>query len=147
MRCAASCSGVAEGPDEKERRIAGREAKRRLSASPRGNDTDGADRAAGERRMRAISGIGLTTPGSPGRAARGPIPYACPSRPASRLLHVPLRCCWLRRVSRRRRAEGRPSSLPLARTSEHQPLFTLHPLARQVERYVLLTTLSRYDER
>jgi len=25
------------------------------------------------------------------------------------------------------------------------PLFTLHPLARQVQRYVLLTTLVRYD--
>jgi peptide/nickel transport system substrate-binding protein len=25
------------------------------------------------------------------------------------------------------------------------PLFTLHPLARQVERYVLFTTLARYD--
>jgi hypothetical protein len=25
------------------------------------------------------------------------------------------------------------------------PLVTLHPLARQVQRYVLLTTLARYD--
>ena len=25
------------------------------------------------------------------------------------------------------------------------PLFTVHPLARQVQRYVLLTTLARYD--
>ncbi|HET8835139.1 MAG TPA: ABC transporter substrate-binding protein, partial [Gemmatimonadales bacterium] len=27
------------------------------------------------------------------------------------------------------------------------PLVTLHPLARQVQRYVLLTTLARYDAR
>ena len=25
------------------------------------------------------------------------------------------------------------------------PLLTIHPLARQVQRYVLLTTLARYD--
>ena len=75
----------------------------------------------------------------------GPIPYAVPCRPASRLLHVlPLLLAAACQPSAARRG----ATVLFASGADLQsinPLFTLHPLARQVERYVLLTTLARYD--
>ncbi len=94
------------------------------------------------------SGIGLTTPGSPGRARPRPDTLrACSCRPplrrSAQLLPV-----VLPRASCQPSAARRGATVLFASGADLQsinPLFTLHPLARQVERYVLLTTLSRYD--
>ncbi len=59
------------------------------------------------------------------------------------------RCCWvLLLLSACTGAPRRGATVLYASGADLQsmnPLFTLHPLARQVQRYVLLTTLVRYD--
>ncbi|MDZ4864021.1 MAG: ABC transporter substrate-binding protein [Gemmatimonadota bacterium] len=59
------------------------------------------------------------------------------------------RCCWvLLLLSACAGTPRRGATVLYASGADLQsmnPLFTLHPLARQVQRYVLLTTLVRYD--
>jgi peptide/nickel transport system substrate-binding protein len=72
----------------------------------------------------------------------GNLPYAVPRRPRwSPLICLALGAC---QPSASRRGE----TVLFASGADLQsinPLLTLHPLARQVQRYVLLTTLARYD--
>lgn len=79
--------------------------------------------------------------------ARGPIPYAVPCRPPSRLLRALLPPMLLAAACQPSAAR-RGATVLFASGADLQsinPLLTLHPLARQVQRYVLLTTLARYD--
>jgi peptide/nickel transport system substrate-binding protein len=67
-------------------------------------------------------------------------------RPASRLLHALLPLLFA--AACQPSAARRGATVLYASGADLQsinPLFTLHPLARQVERYVLLTSLARYD--
>ena len=93
-------------------------------------------------------GIGLTTPGSPGRARPRPDTLrACSAVPPFRRSAQLLPVVFLA-LSCQPSAARRGATVLFASGADLQsinPLFTLHPLARQVERYVLLTTLSRYD--
>jgi peptide/nickel transport system substrate-binding protein len=72
----------------------------------------------------------------------GNLPYAVPPRPRwSPLICLALAAC-------QPSASRRGATVLFASGADLQsinPLLTLHPLARQVQRYVLLTTLARYD--
>ena len=85
-----------------------------------------------------MAGISCSLPGRQSGSFRRASPLPC--RAASpRLLAS-------RPVSRRPRRRG--ATVLFASGADLQsinPLLTLHPLARQVQRYVLLTTLARYD--
>lgn len=78
----------------------------------------------------------------PSRVPRFVLPFAVPLRPTAVLAAlVALAGC-------QPMAARRGDTVLFASGADLQsinPLLTLHPLARQVERYVLLTTLARYD--
>ena len=84
-------------------------------------------------------------PGVASRAGRGPGP-AIQSGVPPNLRRLPL--LLLAAFACQRPAARRGATILYASGADLQsidPLLTVHPLARQVQRYVLLTTLARYD--
>jgi peptide/nickel transport system substrate-binding protein len=87
--------------------------------------------------------VGCRAPAALAADARGSIPFAVPHR-----LHVLLFLAPALLAGCQPAAARRGATVLFASGADLQsmnPLVTLHPLARQVQRYVLLTTLARYD--
>ncbi|HEY8257603.1 MAG TPA: ABC transporter substrate-binding protein [Gemmatimonadales bacterium] len=87
------------------------------------------------------------TPVTLAAGAGGSIPYAVSCRPVSRLVRRLLPLVLLAAACQPS-ASRRGATVLFASGADLQsinPLLTLHPLARQVQRYVLLVTLARYD--
>ncbi len=84
----------------------------------------------------------LTIPHVLARCPAAPLSYAVSS------LALPLLATGLLLTACQPSAERRGATVLFASGADLQsinPLLTVHPLARQVQRYVLLTTLARYD--
>ena len=155
----AYCAG--ERPVEAERVALGRDLLRAWRRGRRG----------GARGRRARGGAGRTSASRTPRTTARPLSARRSAAGAWRAISVPARrarharpvarylspcLVALRPAARRsspspaasRRAARRGATVLFASGADLQsinPLLTLHPLARQVQRYVLLTTLARYD--
>ena len=131
--------------DEQEGRIAGRETEQgehqRHDAE---HDAEAAERAAGEREHGCNLRRSASACASGSGRGRSGVRYLSPCL----IVSVCRSSCSSRSPAASRRAARRGATVLFASGADLQsmnPLVTLHPLARQVQRYVLLTTLARYD--
>ena len=108
------------------------------------DDAEAAERAPGEQRHGCNLPHRAATPVTTGRAAAR---YLTPC-PVVRLTAGALLPPLILAAACQPSAARRGATVLFASGADLQsinPLLTLHPLARQVQRYVLLTTLARYD--
>ena len=137
-RWASTCSCGGRRADEQARRVARREAQQEEHERQRRRSTtaDAAERAPQQRGEASAE-----FPASPSAHA-SEIPSGVPRRLLPALLvAASLPAC-------QPEAGRRGATVLFASGADLQsinPLLTQHPLARQVQRYVLLTTLARYD--